>query len=411
MLVQLYKFDSIIEYRQYFTMNTLTVLTCLELVLLTGAQVTSGPENATREFTEFFGYPTEEYTVQTSDGYLLKLYRITGSPTSAPAEGKKVAMVIHGYWTTSIDWVKLGPNQSLPCILADEGYEVWLPNTRGNTLSRKHVSLSPNDPEFWDFTMHEVGVYDLPTVIDFALTTSGQQKLHYIGWSGSTNAFLALGSTIPSYMSKIQSAHLLSPASYYTHAFAPAFRAISPLPGMLGELFRVLGAGEFLPDSPFVRTFTAPCLKNTTLTDIACTNVLFLFAGYGSTQLDPSQMDQIFRYMPAGVSTKACIHVAQLTATTKYRQYDYGFFGNLLNYGSFSPPEYKLSQVNAPVALWSGDSDWLSSPIDANRLASALPSVKNNTVLKNWNHVDMIWAKEVKPLLYDKIVQVMKANE
>jgi lysosomal acid lipase/cholesteryl ester hydrolase len=36
-------------------------------------------------------------------------------------------------------------------VMADEGYDVWLGNARGNTYSREHVNLTAKKKEFWNF--------------------------------------------------------------------------------------------------------------------------------------------------------------------------------------------------------------------------------------------------------------------
>lgn len=42
----------------------------------------------------------------------------------------------------------------------------------------------------------------------------------------------------------------------------------------------------------------------------------------------------------------------------EFRLYDYGKNKNMLEYGQSEPPNYNLSSVSSPVALYYGDSDY-----------------------------------------------------
>lgn len=102
-------------------------------------------------------------------------------------------------------------------ILADNGFDVWMPNTRGNIYSRNHTTLNPENPEFWNFTWHEMGIHDLPTSTDFILNHTGAANLLYIGHSQGTTMALVAGTRIPDLDKKIKAFFLLAPIAYLSH--------------------------------------------------------------------------------------------------------------------------------------------------------------------------------------------------
>jgi hypothetical protein len=64
---------------------------------------------------------------------------------------------------------------------------VWLNNSRGNCFSRDHKYIDPdNDEEFWDFSFHELGKYDLPAVFNYIIEQTGVKQLTYFGHSQGT---------------------------------------------------------------------------------------------------------------------------------------------------------------------------------------------------------------------------------
>jgi len=49
------------------------------------------------------------------------------------------------WFQDALTWLINGPDEALAFILADNGYDVWISNTRGTKYSRGHTSLSSND--------------------------------------------------------------------------------------------------------------------------------------------------------------------------------------------------------------------------------------------------------------------------
>jgi lysosomal acid lipase/cholesteryl ester hydrolase len=64
-------------------------------------------------------------------------------------------------------WVANQDEQcNLPFVLARNGYDVWLGNARGNKYSQYHVNLSPRHQAFWEFSINEFAMRDLPDTVD-----------------------------------------------------------------------------------------------------------------------------------------------------------------------------------------------------------------------------------------------------
>lgn len=88
---------------------------------------------------------------------------------------------------------------------------MWLANVRGTTYSRNHTNLDPDEPEFWKFSFHEMGIFDIPAVIDYILARTHQKQLIYVGHSqGVASIFITL-SELPEYNEKIVMVHAMTP--------------------------------------------------------------------------------------------------------------------------------------------------------------------------------------------------------
>ena len=159
----------------------------------------------------------EVHHVITEDGYILSLHRIL--PSRKPINSS--VLVMHGIFASSADWIITGPSHGLGYILSNEGYDVWLGNARGNRYSRNHTSLDPKSKEFWDFSFHEIGVYDLPATIDYILGKIQQKEIFYIGHSQGTAAFYVMCSLKPEYNAKIKAQFSMAPIAFVNHMFSP----------------------------------------------------------------------------------------------------------------------------------------------------------------------------------------------
>lgn len=87
-------------------------------------------------------------------------------------------------------WIVTHAEEAPAFVLANEGYDVWLGNSRGSSYSRKHKKYDPDGTsksKFWDFSWAEMGKYDIKAQIEVVKKHTGVDKVTYIGHSmGST---------------------------------------------------------------------------------------------------------------------------------------------------------------------------------------------------------------------------------
>ncbi|XP_058794704.1 lipase 3-like [Phymastichus coffea] len=360
------------------------------------------------EVVALYNYGIESHMIKTEDNYFLTVHRITGNSKNPNPEGKRVVFLQHGLLSSSMDWVIAGPRRGLAFLLADAGYDVWMGNARGNRYSRSHKFLSIKDPEYWQFDWHEIGSRDLPAMIDHVLNVTKREKLFYIGHSQGSTAFFVMASELPEYNDKINAMFALAPVAHCGRMKSPIFQALSRILKPLSFLTNIMGAYEFKPTNQFVKRFTS-FICGSFLQPI-CSNVIFMIAGFNPEQLDTELLPAILAHVPAGAAVKQFIHYGQLIKTRSFRQFDHGRSMNMEQYKSRIPPDYNITKVTAPVSLHYTVNDWLSHPSDVDLLYSQLPNpiVKLRVPNDKFNHLDHLWAKDVKKLLYDKVMSLMK---
>ncbi|XP_028036427.1 lipase 3-like [Bombyx mandarina] len=366
----------------------------------------------TPQLIALHGYSAESHTVVTDDGYILTVHRIPyPKKITNRIIPRKTVLLHHGLLGSSADWIIAGPEKSLGYILSDAGYDVWLANVRGNTYSRAHVSRPSDSFAFWNFTFHDVSQHDLPAVIDYIMDVKGwDAKVNYVGHSMGTTILFALLSTKTQYNKILRAGYALAPVAYMSDIKSP-IRLLAKFSNNIEFLMKLLGANEFLPQNAVLRWLSKKACEINNFEEAICENSLFVLCGHDEKQFNISLLPIILGHVPAGASTKTLVHYAQeIRNKGRFQQFDYGAEGNYKEYGTETPPEYPLHKVTLPIALLSSQNDWLAGDADVVNLYDQLSNPIEHYVvpLKEFNHIDFLWAKDAPKLVYAKLLQLLE---
>ncbi|NXG51523.1 LIPM Lipase, partial [Psilopogon haemacephalus] len=319
---------------------------------------------------------------------------------------KPVVLLQHGLLEDGSNWVENLANNGLGFILADSGYDIWLGNNRGTSWSQRHQRFSDDQAEFWDFSFHEMAMYDLSAMINFVLQKTGQKQIYYISHSqGCTIAFIAF-SSMPELAQKIKMFFALAPVLTVSHAKGP----IMKMSFLLDKLFRIsqLLLGN-MDASLRIRKLWRflPSLCRHPLLHKPCANLFYLMGGYNKKNLNMTRLDVYTAHFPDRTSVKNIIHWAQVRKSGEFKAFNYGS-ENQAMYHQGVPPSYEVEEMPVPTVVWAGGQDWVADLKDIHLLLPSIAHLVTYSDIPDWNHWDFIWGLDAPRRLYSSILELME---
>jgi pimeloyl-ACP methyl ester carboxylesterase len=353
------------------------------------------------------GYPMEIHYVETEDGYVLKIYRIPAGKEEKNYKNKQkdAVLVMHGIFDSSDGWLCNTEDKCIPFTLANLGYDVWLANSRGNKHSRFHKKYSSEEKEFWNFSFHEMGVYDLPPIINHIKKINMyNDKIIYLGHSqGTAQLFSALTMNLEYFQKNVKLFIALGPVAAVHNMTSKLLMTMEKM--KIDFIFEKLSFNEILSTDDKIKKASSWLLPKLPVLTSLIINMISDDDCKECNNLD--MMPVYLSHNPGGSSLKAINHFVQGMRSKKFRKYDYGVDLNKELYNSEEPPEYDLKTIyDFPIALFSGKGDKLASPKDVLWLKEQLG---NNVIIHNeynMGHSSFMMAKNMS--WFDDVIEIME---
>ncbi|KAI5340228.1 hypothetical protein L3X38_019502 [Prunus dulcis] len=353
----------------------LLALLCVSAVAATRTKLNSInnlDDGICKSMVETQGYTCQEHELTTADGYILGLQRIPNGRSCNETAEKLPVLLQHGVFLDASSWLLNPPDQALPFILADNGFDVWLVNSRGTSPSRGHTSLSPKDPAYWDWSWDELVAYDLPASFQYVNNQTGH-KLHYVGHSLGTLTALAAFSE-EKLLNLLRSAALLS--------------------------LQIQQLVEFI------------C----TTRGIDCSNLLAAIGGPNCC-LNSSSIDALVENDPQPTATKNLIHLSQIVRKGTVEMYDYGLEDtNIKHYKKPTPPVYNMANIPKDVPLFFsyGGRDSIAGVNDVRILLDKLRDHDRDKLVveyrEEYAHVDFIMSVNANQVVYGPLLAFFRLH-
>lgn len=298
-------------------------------------------------------------------------------------------------------------------------------NVRGSKFAMKHRSIDPQTREFWRFSFHEIGIYDISALIDYVLSVTQKTSLFFVAHNQGTTALMVLLSSKPDYNDKIIHAHLMAPIVFMDNPHPLVmFGAEDNL-----RASRLLGNFNFFSISNLANLIIdAYCADKSYESMAYCTNLWFFLFGrnINQTEIQSNVLLEIPNFISPTASLMQWNHFLQLGQSGKFQTFDNR--GDDAERNSYSSPsEYTLSNVKVPMFLYHAAEDLVVSRAvsfsiskllsatakiissqDVERFKSVFKSnVREYKIIDNWNHMDFLYSRNARKVLYNGILQAM----
>ena len=352
-------------------------------------------ERTIEEIITSKGFKVEKHFVKTEDGYTLLVFRIPGAKDCSDPSSNPPILFQHGIFDSADGWVCNGEEHSLPFIFAKNNFDIWISNSRGNKYCKTHERYENTSFEFWQFSFHEMGLYDIPAVINYINTINKSgEKIIYFGHSqGTSLMFSGLTKKFEFYKKNIKLFVALAPVARLTH-----IRETLNIIGNLSvpELIKKVKVYEMAPNNKVSSNLMSFIDNHASL----ITNFFInLICDTNSKECnDPNALSVFLKHSPSGCSLKCLIHFVHLIKLKMFCHYDYEKEANFALYHQSIPPIYDLSVIkDFPIMLIGGELDKLGTPEDVKWLNFELSKNGNVIYFKifpNMGHLSFMVAKD-----------------
>lgn len=375
------------------------------------------------------GYACECHNITAPDGFIMQTARI---PATGKASSKPPVFLMHGFITTGLDFV-FQPEvaNSLPYLLADAGYDVWIGNERGNVFAAENAQMDINSEEFWDAVdVDNMAKLDVPAIFDYVLKASGAAKMHWVGHSqGGGMMVLALANR-PELQQQLGKAVLLAPGVHMQALNVTLLKGMAEK--HLDEFWYKFGFDipgvathrHYFPGPSFQKImefFTAytPLCRLPKLNVTACNDIGKLIGiNVGDpNNLEAKTMADAYGYDPGGSSFHLIMHWSQKIRNDTLVEYEFDWGAeNPKHYnGSTTPPKsFDLSNIKGvDFALFDGGLDLFITPGNIQPLLNKIQGQNRilHKTIDNYAHMDFVWGKDAHIRLYPDVIDFLSADE